>query len=64
MSDGHDVSVVAYSANPWDDRLTLKIECMTCASEWGWSTDKNGAYDRLAALVELHKREARKEGTR
>jgi hypothetical protein len=59
MANGHDVSVVAYSAAAWDTRLTLKIECRTCDSEWGWCSDENGNHARLESLVEQHKREKR-----
>jgi len=60
MSAGCYAFVTAYSANRSDTRLTLKIECLTCGIEWGWSDDSKGASAELEAMAAAHRREARK----
>lgn len=47
-------AVVAYSAAPEDERLTLKVECLSCGVEWGWSTDSLAANERLEEMAERH----------
>ena len=49
--------VVAYSAHPEDDRLTIMVECLTCGIEFGWSKDLPAANDRLDQLAEMHNKE-------
>lgn len=46
--------VVAYSAAPDDDHLTLKIVCSKCDSTWGWRMDTPTGNDRLEALADMH----------
>lgn len=49
--------VIAYSANAWDTELTLKVECSVCSIEWGWSSDRPGAYERLEDMAANHNAE-------
>lgn len=46
--------VSAFSADPEDLRLTLKVECLTCGIEWGWRYDELGAYERLKIMADAH----------
>ena len=50
-------TVVGYSANPWDTELTLKVECLKCSIEWGWSKDSSGAFERLEDMAANHNAE-------
>lgn len=58
----HKPHVVAYSANPWDTQLTLKIECADCQSEWGWCPDERGNHSRLISEAEAHRRNFKQQG--
>ena len=46
--------VIAYSANEWDTSLTLKVECLDCHIEWGWSRDSAESNSRLQAMADDH----------
>lgn len=46
--------VIAYSANEWDTRLSLKVECLQCGYEWGWSADTKGVSRWLQNLADMH----------
>ena len=50
-------AVVAYSAAPEDERLTLKVECAACGIEWGWASDTAEDNERLEEMAERHNEE-------
>lgn len=56
--------VIAYSANPWDTELTLKVECPACCIEWGWSSDSQKKFERLKELAANHNAEYHNEDDR
>lgn len=46
--------VVAYSENPEDEVLSIKVECLKCGIEFGWSKDLPAANERLEGLADRH----------
>ena len=46
--------IVAYSAHPEDERLSIKVECLKCGIEFGWSMDLPAANERLKGLADRH----------
>lgn len=53
--------VVPYSESPEDPFLSLKVECLTCEIEFGWTTDRIGALDQLEELAKHHDLEVHEE---
>lgn len=49
--------VIAYSLDEWDARLSLKVECLACAFEWGWSADTSSTARFLKSLADRHNAE-------
>lgn len=46
--------VISYSANPWDVSLSIKVECLKCHVEWGWSYYTESAHRTLQDLANVH----------
>ena len=46
--------IIAYSADRYDTRLTIKVECLECGIEFGWSPDTPEANDRLEGMANWH----------
>lgn len=46
--------VVAYSSDPQDAVLSLRVECLDCGIEFGWGLDTPAANDRLEDLADMH----------
>jgi hypothetical protein len=46
--------VIAYSADAWDMSLTLKVECLDCHVEWGWSADNKVNLQDLQDRAAMH----------
>lgn len=38
--------VVLDRTDPWDTVNRIKVECLECHVEWGWSADKRGGGSR------------------
>lgn len=56
--------VVLDRTDPWDTVNRIKVECLECHVEWGWSADKrgDGNYDRLQGYADDHNREEGHDG--
>jgi hypothetical protein len=52
--------VIAYSATESDTSLSLKVECLDCRYEWGWSADTKGTSRWLQQLADFHNAEHHK----
>lgn len=46
--------VVSYSADAWDTKLSIKVECLMCHVEWGWSYYSPETYQTLKELALTH----------
>jgi hypothetical protein len=53
--------IISYSATDYDTRLSLKLECLTCGIEWGWTADTKGVMRWLQNMADMHNAEHHQE---